>query len=147
MEEIKKWQNMWQEQESRPMEVNKLIEQLNKIENNLRVRRYCVIVAALALAFTALFQISEFENINFILGYTLVGIAIAFKLFALYKGKYNLIKNEIELNNQSFIKNQIRKLKEKVTFKKKHLSILRCLNKKIELLYIHLQLFYLLLGI
>lgn len=121
MDEIKEWQTMWQNQESKPMNVDQLIERLNNIETNLNVRRYCLIGAAVVLTFIALFYISKFDNIYFTFGYTLLGISVAIKLVVLYKGKYSLIQHKIDLNNPNFIQNQIVKLKEKILIKKQHL--------------------------
>jgi len=123
MDELNNWKDMYQKSSSDTPKVDGLIERLNSIERSTRKRRYFLIVCTLVLAITALLRLSEFENTYFIISYLLIGIAIGMKLFVLYKGKYNLISNETEFNNQNFIKNHISKLKEKIIFEKRHLIV------------------------
>lgn len=123
MDELNNWKDMYQKSSSDTPNIDKLIERLNTIERSTRRRRFLLIICTLVLAITALLRLSEFENKYYIFSYILIGIAIAMKLFVLYKGKYNLINNETEFNNQNFIKDHISKLKEKVIFEKKHLIV------------------------
>ncbi|MFK8038338.1 MAG: hypothetical protein AB8B74_08620 [Crocinitomicaceae bacterium] len=123
MDEIKKWKDMYQKQEVNTKNVDTLVERLNRIEVNVKRRRRLLIIVSGILIISAIIRLSEFENKFFIIAFVLIGIAIAMKLSLLYRGKYDVVNNESEFNNQSFIKDHISKLKEKITFEKKHLLI------------------------
>ena len=123
MEELNKWKDMYQKSVSNTLNVDELIERLNAVEKDIRKKRILLIVCFLVLIVTSLLRLSEFENIYYVFSYVLIVIGMSMKLFVLYKGKYNLISDKTKFNNQSFIKNHISKLKEKINFEKKYLMV------------------------
>ncbi|MCF2876567.1 MULTISPECIES: hypothetical protein [unclassified Tenacibaculum] len=123
MEELNKWKDMYQKSASNTLNVDELIERLNAVEKDIRKKRILLIVCFLVLIITSLLRLSEFENIYYVFSYVLIVIGMSMKLFVLYKGKYNLISDKTKFNNQSFIKNHISKLKEKINFEKKYLMV------------------------
>ena len=119
-EQILKWKNMWQEQQSSSLNAHELIERLNKMERKAKLQRTKLNIALVILVLVSLIFISELlANKYLLISYVLIFTGACVKLIPLYKTKYSSITDESDFNNRYFIK----KLNEKTGFKTKHLLI------------------------
>lgn len=115
-----KWQSIWKQQKSKPMQLNNIISRLNTIEKKAKRQRITLIFIFAVLVITLILRPVElFGEKFYLIAYILILLAIGVKFFPNLKGKYNLITNEAELNNRKFIK----KLQEKMTFNTNYLLI------------------------
>ncbi|MFK7808568.1 MAG: hypothetical protein AB8F74_12255 [Saprospiraceae bacterium] len=115
-----KWQSIWKQQKSKPMQLNNIISRLNTIEKKAKRQRITLIFIFAVLVITSILRPVElFGEKFYLIAYILILLAIGVKFFPNLKGKYNLITNEAELNNRKFIK----KLQEKMTFNTNYLLI------------------------
>lgn len=118
---LNKWQAIWQTKKSKPMHLNELITQLNAVEQKAKTQRLILFLLLGVLTIASVIYLSEIleEKVYFLITYFLILSAIGVKLVPSLKGKYNYINDDADFNNQIFIK----KLKEKMAFKTKHLLL------------------------
>ena len=120
-EEIKNWQRIWQEENSKPLDIDRLIYQLNKMEKVARLQR---IFVPLLFAFALFSMITRLSgNIYNFLSVLFITIAVLFLLIPLYLSSFPLINEKININNQSFIQWHIKKLKRKLLIPKRYMLI------------------------
>ncbi|NER15043.1 hypothetical protein GWK08_16425 [Leptobacterium flavescens] len=119
--EIKNWQRIWQEENPKPLDIDRLIYQLNKMEKVARLQR---IFVPLLFAFALFSMITRLSgNIYNFLSVLFIIIAVLFLLIPLYLSSFPLINEKININNQSFIQWHIKKLKRKLLIPKRYMLI------------------------
>lgn len=112
--DISNWQNLWKEEKSTPIDVNKLIRRLNKVEKKGKLERIILLLATpLILVFLATL-LPILSNMYYLIFVILVGIGMTMILIQSYRSKYSFINNDIELNNHRYIKSLINKLKQRM---------------------------------
>ena len=112
--DITSWQNLWKEEKSTPLDLSKLITHLNKIEKKGKLERIILLVAVPITIIVLATLLPLFSNINYLISITLISVGMLIILIQSYRSKYNLTINDAELNNQTYIKNLIHKLKQRI---------------------------------
>lgn len=112
--DIKNWQNLWREEKSIPLDLNKLVTHLNKIEKKGKLERIILLIAIPITIIVLATLLPLFSNTNYIISIGLISVGMLTILIQSYRSKYNLIINDAELNNQTYIKNLIHKLKQRM---------------------------------
>jgi|GEM_PF-5382207 len=114
------WQSIWQKQKAKPMQLNKIISRLNNLEQKAKVQRTTLLALFSILIIAAALRPFELLDQKFnLLAYILILTGVIVKLVPNLKGKYNLIVNEVELDNQKYVKS----LEESLKFDAKRLLI------------------------
>ncbi len=112
--DITSWQNLWKEEKSTPLDLSKLITHLNKIEKKGKLERIILLVAVPITIIFLVTLLPLFSNTNYLISIILISVGMLIILIQSYRSRYNLIINDAELNNQTYIKNLIHKLKQRM---------------------------------
>jgi len=121
--DIKDWQNLWQEQKSKPLNINEMIAQLNTIEKKGKTERLVLIIATPITIIILLFVLPVFESKFYFLAVLCVAIGMIMIVLQSYKSKFKLLSKEESFSNQEFIKEKHVKLKEKIVTTSKYMWI------------------------
>ena len=114
------WQATWQQQKSKPMQVNNIISRLNSLEQKAKAQRIMILLLFAVLIIAAVLRPLEIlEQPYNLLAYVFMLLAMGVKLIPSLKGRYHLITNEAELDNRNFVK----KLKGKLIFDTRYLVV------------------------
>ncbi|WP_289043511.1 hypothetical protein [uncultured Olleya sp.] len=112
--DITNWQNLWKVEKSTPLDIIKLVENLNKIKKKGNLERIIILITIpITIVFLAIL-LPLFSNTNYLISIALISIGMLIILIQSYRSKYNFIINDAELNNQTYIKNLIHKLKQRM---------------------------------
>jgi membrane protein implicated in regulation of membrane protease activity len=112
--DITKWQNLWKVEKSTPLDLSKLIKNLNKIEKKGKIERIIMLMTILITLIILTTLLPLLSNTNYLLSIVLISIGMIIILIQSYRSKSNFIINDAELNNQTYIKNLIQKLKQRM---------------------------------
>ena len=112
--DITNWQNLWKEEKSTPLDLNKLITHLNKIEKKGKLERIILLVAVPITIIVLAIVLPIFSNMYYLITILIIGFGMIMILIQSYRSKYNLISNDTELNNHKYIKKLIGKLKQRM---------------------------------
>jgi len=108
------WQNLWKVEKSTPLDIRKLITTLNKIKKKGNLERIIILITIpITIVLLATF-LPLFSNTNYLISIALISVGMLIILIQSYRSKYNFIINDAELNNQTYIKNLIHKLKQRM---------------------------------
>lgn len=113
-QDISNWQNLWKEGKSTSIDMNKLIQQLNSIEQKGKLERIILLISTPITIILLMTILPVFSNIHYLIAIILIGLGMLTILIQSYRSKYNLIDNGVELNNEMYIKTLIKKLKERM---------------------------------
>ncbi|MDC1161869.1 hypothetical protein OAT18_00345 [Tenacibaculum sp.] len=112
--DITNWQNLWKEEKATPLDVSKLITRLNKIEKKGKLERIVLLIAVPIMIIVLVTLLPLLSNIYYLISIGLISFGMIIILIQSYRSKYNLISNDVELNNQKYLKNLIYKLKQQM---------------------------------
>jgi membrane protein implicated in regulation of membrane protease activity len=112
--DITNWQNLWKVEKSTPLDLSKLIKNLNKIEKKGKIERIIMLMTILITLIILTTLLPLLSNTNYLLSIVLISIGMIIILIQSYRSKSNFIINDAELNNQTYIKNLIQKLKQRM---------------------------------
>ncbi|GGW46219.1 hypothetical protein [Arenibacter certesii] len=112
--EILNWKNLWKEEKSGPLDITKLIADLNKIEKRGRTERIALLIALPMTLILLLFLLPVLSNTYYLTAVSLIGLGMIMILIQIYKSRFGAIKNEAELSNQKYIVKLIDKLKKQM---------------------------------
>ncbi|WP_026809201.1 hypothetical protein [Arenibacter latericius] len=111
---ISNWKNLWKKEKSAPLDINKLISDLNKIEKKGRRERIALLIALPMTLILLLFLLPVLSNTYYLTAVSLIGLGMIMILIQIYKSKFGIIKNDVELSNKKYIVNLIYKLKKQM---------------------------------
>lgn len=112
--DITNWQNLWKEEKSTPLDVSKLITNLNKIEKKAKLERIILLVAVPITIIVLATILPVFSNIYYLISIVIISFGMIMILIQSYRSKFNMTNNDDELNNNKYIKNLIHKLKQRM---------------------------------
>lgn len=112
--DITKWQNLWKVEKSTPLDIRKLITNLNKIKKKGNLERIIILITIPTTIILLATFLPLFSNTNYLISIALISVGMLIILIQSYRSKYNFIINDAELNNQTYIKNLIHKLKQRM---------------------------------
>lgn len=112
--DITNWQNLWKEEKSTPLDLNKLITHLNKIEKKGKLERIILLVAVPITIIVLATLLPLLSNIYYLTSIFLISFGMIMILIQSYRSKYSFISNDAEINNHKYIKNLIHKLKQRM---------------------------------
>ncbi|PVW12405.1 hypothetical protein [Marixanthomonas spongiae] len=119
--DITNWQNLWKEEKSTPLNLSKLIAQLNKIEKKGKLERVILLVAVPITIIVLATVLPLLSNIYYLTSIVLISIGMIMILIQSYRSKYSLIDNDAELNNHLYVKNLICKLNQRMLTTSKYM--------------------------
>lgn len=114
---MEKWQGMWQQLKPNQIDIDKLTNQLLKLERRTRFQRLLFSCASLFTIYSMLTHLSF--NIYNSLAFMIIAIGLLFILVPLFKNRLN----SENVNNQQYIYNRIKYLREKLLIPKLYLLI------------------------
>jgi len=112
--DITNWQNLWKEEKSTPLDLNKLITYLNKIEKKGKLERIILLIAVPITIVVLASLLPLLSNVYYLTSIMLISFGMVMILIQSYRSKYSLISNDAELNNHRYIKKLIQKLKQQM---------------------------------
>ncbi len=121
--DIKDWQNLWQDEKSKPLDIHKMISELNTIEKKGKTERLVLLIATPITIIILLSVLPVFESKFYFLAVLCVAIGMSMILNQAYKSKFKNIQKEEAFSNQDFIKDKYAKLKTKVATTSKYMWI------------------------
>ena len=122
-QDISNWQNLWNEEKSTSFDVNKLIQQLNKIEQKGKLERIALLITFPLTIIILAIMLPVFSNIYYLLFIILIGIGMLMLLLQSFRSKNNVIENDSELSNRKYIETLIVKLKERMLMTSRYMWI------------------------
>lgn len=112
--DITNWQNLWKEEKSKALDLNKFIADLNKIEKKGKLERIILLVAVPITIIILATLLPLLSSIYYLTSILLISFCMIMILIQSYRSKYSLIRNNAELSNLNYIKNLIHKLKQRM---------------------------------
>jgi len=122
-QDITKLQNLWKEEKSTSFDLNKLIKQLNNVEQKGKIERIALLISVPITIIVLATVLPVFSNTYYLISIILIGLGMFMILLQSYRSKNSLIKNQYELDNKNYIETLIFKLKERMLTTSKYMWI------------------------
>jgi|SRR5690554_507838 len=121
--EIENWKNLWKEEKSTPLDVNMLITHVNKMERRGKIERMALLITIpMTLALLGIL-LPVLSNGYYLAAFTLIGLGMILILIQVYRSRFDLIHNDAELNNRSYVETLISKLKQSLLTTSKYMWV------------------------
>lgn len=121
--EIENWKNLWKEEKSTPLDVNMLITHVNKMERRGKIERMVLLITIpMTLALLGIL-LPVLSNGYYLAAFTLIGLGMILILIQVYRSRFDLIHNDAELNNRSYVETLIGKLKQSLLTTSKYMWV------------------------
>ncbi len=113
---IKEIQDLWNEKNVEPINVDQLINQLNRIDKGTKFRKTFISLVILFVTYMVLTRVSY--TIYNVTALILIVTGLLFLTIPLYRNRFKLIETNGSLNNLDCIKNNIKKLQRRTLIPK-----------------------------
>ena len=112
--DITNWQNLWKEEKSTPLDIEKTIILLNKIEKKGKLERIILLVTVPLTIIGLAALLPLLPSLYYLTAIVLISFGMLMILIQFYRTRYAIITHEVELNNREYVENVIHRLKQRM---------------------------------
>ena len=110
-DELKNWQQSWQQEEAPLPDSNTLLQMLNKMEAKASRERVLILLAFVLTIGFLIWVLPLFQSAYFITGFSLIALAMVILLIRLFMHKLRPVNRIDLLDNKTFLQQQIKSLR------------------------------------
>lgn len=121
--DITNWQNLWQEEKAKPINTDELIKNITSLEKKIKLEQIALLITFPITIVVLGILIPQLSNVYFIFGVVFIGLGMLMILVLLYKSRFSFNNDVTKLNNKTYTKTLISKLKRRMLVTSKYMWI------------------------
>lgn len=121
--ELKEWQDLWQDQKLTHPDARDVIQRLAKVDRRDKIERWILVLVFPLTIFLLFSVLPNWDSIYYLIGISLMAIGMLMIIYLNFKNKFDKMPDVAVLNSKSFLKSQIEKLNAKIRITSKYMWV------------------------